>query len=490
MSTTWSPLDASTSETTKSVEDGSRDGREGIQRRSTEKSKRSTSKDHGEEQIEATLANEEPLSNARSRKASHYLGLFKENAVSQEQRRSKDRSSKGANNARRTPVVWDDPPFAGPIPDGKDAVDGVAHETGRIEQKRSESPSHYAVNDSPRHDKEDERFGFATGVPASDILSRTTKDARDQSPVDGDSPSESPHAIRSIEWWSEQPSQGTLPLRLLEDIRNRPSSSSSSKEESLASQESRKDRTAGLVSVTPKQEGTKADHHAEFTGNVDELKAEEDEEDESESDKERIASATYYPHQGPSADTLGDTSPDQASSLDEDSDETKKLTRETSLDPIEEEDGKLRSEQGASQQQASAGEGLPPGDVNPRARTSAEYYTSARTDSNTSSASESEYDSFDEIGRSDRGDESGVTDEGEVTPTATPYKHSHLHQPRSRRGPLGAVQLKPYKHQVGGHTKVFSFSKQAICKQLNNRENEFYEVIERKHPDLLKFLPR
>jgi len=29
-----------------------------------------------------------------------------------------------------------------------------------------------------------------------------------------------------------------------------------------------------------------------------------------------------------------------------------------------------------------------------------------------------------------------------------------------------------------------------VCKQLNNRENEFYETIERYHRDLLPFLPR
>ena len=490
MSTTWSPLDASVPEATIPVEDGNRDVREETQRRSVEKGKKSTGKDHGEEQIEATLANEEPLSNARSRKASHYLGLFKENVVSQEQRRSKDRSTKGAHKARRSTVVRDEPLDVRPILDGKGAAGEAAYDAGGIHQKRPESPSPYSVDFSQKLKKEDEHLGSTIGLPASELLSPTLKDASDQSPPDDDSPSESPHDLKSIEWWSEQPSQGTLPLRLLEDIRNRPSSSSSSKGEALESQESRKDRTEGSVSVTAKQEELGAEHFAEVTGKPDELKIEDDEEDESGSDKERIASATYYPHQGPAPDTLGDTSPDQISSFDEDSDEIKKLTRQTSLDPTEEEEGKPPHEEGTSQLQKPASEGLPLGDVNSRVRTSAEYYTSGKTDSNTSSASESEYDSIDSIGRSDRGDESGVTDEGEITPTATPYTHSHIYQSRSRRGPLGAVQLKPYKHQVGGHTKVFSFSKQAICKQLNNRENEFYEVIERRHPELLKFLPR
>lgn len=66
--------------------------------------------------------------------------------------------------------------------------------------------------------------------------------------------------------------------------------------------------------------------------------------------------------------------------------------------------------------------------------------------------------------------------------------HVHDHQQISR--PLEAIELIPYKHQVGGHTTLWRFSRRAVCKQLNNRENEFYETIERYHRDLLTFLPR
>ncbi|EGR44570.1 uncharacterized protein TRIREDRAFT_70076, partial [Trichoderma reesei QM6a] len=51
-------------------------------------------------------------------------------------------------------------------------------------------------------------------------------------------------------------------------------------------------------------------------------------------------------------------------------------------------------------------------------------------------------------------------------------------------------ELIPYKHQVGGHNTLWRFSRRAVCKQLSNRENEFYETIERYHRDLLPFLPR
>jgi inositol-hexakisphosphate kinase len=65
--------------------------------------------------------------------------------------------------------------------------------------------------------------------------------------------------------------------------------------------------------------------------------------------------------------------------------------------------------------------------------------------------------------------------------------HDHQWTPKQ---PLEAIELIPYKHQVGGHTTLWRFSRRAVCKQLNNRENEFYEKIEKYHRDLLAFLPR
>ncbi|KAG5519438.1 hypothetical protein PMAC_002065 [Pneumocystis sp. 'macacae'] len=51
-------------------------------------------------------------------------------------------------------------------------------------------------------------------------------------------------------------------------------------------------------------------------------------------------------------------------------------------------------------------------------------------------------------------------------------------------------ELKPYKHQVGGHHTLFRFSKRTVCKPLVKRENEFYEAIEHLHQDLLEFMPK
>lgn len=75
----------------------------------------------------------------------------------------------------------------------------------------------------------------------------------------------------------------------------------------------------------------------------------------------------------------------------------------------------------------------------------------------------------------------------QVSPGFGDYVHDHQLDPNQ---PRDAIELVPYRHQVGGHTTLWRFSKRAVCKKLNNRENEFYEQIEKHHRDLLPFLPR
>ncbi|GEM10102.1 inositol hexakisphosphate kinase 1 [Rhodotorula toruloides] len=52
------------------------------------------------------------------------------------------------------------------------------------------------------------------------------------------------------------------------------------------------------------------------------------------------------------------------------------------------------------------------------------------------------------------------------------------------------VPLEPFRHQVGGHSHIFRFSKKAVCKPLTSRENQFYEALERVSPRLLAFVPQ
>lgn len=79
--------------------------------------------------------------------------------------------------------------------------------------------------------------------------------------------------------------------------------------------------------------------------------------------------------------------------------------------------------------------------------------------------------------------------EEEVLGSETPRAGTTFLQARPPTPPQ-AIELKPFNHQVGGHTALYRFSRRAICKKLNNRENKFYETVERFHPELLDYLPR
>lgn len=102
-------------------------------------------------------------------------------------------------------------------------------------------------------------------------------------------------------------------------------------------------------------------------------------------------------------------------------------------------------------------------------------------DTKITSASESELES---------GDEPGLQSQIEDIATTPTQRSPVRNRANTATKPRTKVVLEPYKHQVGGHSTIFRFSKRAVCKQLNNRENEFYERIEQRHPDMLKFLPR
>lgn len=83
--------------------------------------------------------------------------------------------------------------------------------------------------------------------------------------------------------------------------------------------------------------------------------------------------------------------------------------------------------------------------------------------------------------------------ESEALPLPQKPSPLPLPQPLQPLSPLVyplAVELRPFKNKVGGHTAIFSFSKQAVCKALVNRENVFYEAVEHHHRQILKFMPK
>ena len=471
-----------------SVPDERPDAREEV--KGKEKSKRATSKARVDEQIEATLANEEPLLNARSRKASHYLGLFKENVTSQEQRNSKNRS-KDPPKSRQPISVLESSKNEGTR--SKDSLEGEALSTlPKIPSQASEHIS--ASKDDAAGGASTESstgLGQAREPPGYVFSPRPLLNISNQTqPEHQVSVAESAGPADSIEWISGDPSQGVLPLRLLEEIRSRQHLPHSSKAGTIPvnGDTTREDANTNVQVPPATDSGLSEPYLLGLPGRLSESKNDNTgDEDEYESDKEQISSATYYPHHAPSPDILEDTDADHSSPF-ESSDDATKSSEASSLELADDEDKKVVERFPEDLQHRADSHQFHEKPKKGRSSSAARLATAPS--STTSSSSEAEYDSWDESGISDKADDSGATDAGDQTPTATPNVHTHFLRSGSRQAPLKAVQLKPYKHQVGGHTNVYSFSKQAICKQLNNRENEFYEVVEHRHPELLKYLPR
>lgn len=203
--------------------------------------------------------------------------------------------------------------------------------------------------------------------------------------------------------------------------------------------------------------------------------------EEEDSDREHISSATYFPHQGVA---LGDSP--TSDNLQKDVRAIKEQAqrqRETQQKAADDVQIALRSDNVSDCLHGDlAHSKAPPGHELER----------RSTKSSDQLLSDSEYES----GYSTSESLSQASEDEETTPTATPTaksalshakrNHSHAQPPEA----MDAVELKPYRHQVGGHTTIYRFSRRAVCKQLNSKENMFYETIERNHPELLGFMPR
>lgn len=210
-----------------------------------------------------------------------------------------------------------------------------------------------------------------------------------------------------------------------------------------------------------------------------------------EDEEEHISAAVYYPHPGPSPEEIerftspGETSPDLPSQRRPPIHVAERIlsSENKALD-------KLRGAEHIDISVVSKNEKkIFHGNYRPLDEISADRQTPAFSplDEAPSSAvlttSESEAESGDEAGQQSLAEDISTTPTQLSTLSRRP---TEVHVPNTR----AKVVLEPYKHQVGGHSTIFRFSRRAVCKQLNNRENEFYERIEQRHPDMLKFLPR
>ncbi|PYH90612.1 inositol hexakisphosphate kinase [Aspergillus ellipticus CBS 707.79] len=422
-----------------------------------------------EQSIEANLANAEPASHVRSRKSSHYLGLFKENTT------SPDRKRKDERGGRHDELL-------GP------------HDKHQL----AAQPEH-------RHDKEHRDPQLRIPSPSDDAEFSGSQRFSQLSLSDAPLFTPSPESETFPQMSNEnvvKPLPKALPRSLLEEIRNfhlTPGGArGTSFSRSIPTQFSERARD-----YFSKDHATLDQVRSQFSPSDTDPEQRRGSGQFEDEDDELISSAVYFPHERVTVSEEVDhvqSFPDSEHGVEPVDIDISTPQSSHVLVPkrhVSEEqeanhvDISLRSKNDSRILHGDLHQGMPNAPIE---ELNEESLGSIPERTDDYSTCESEFPSADESGMSVRDEESSVTDDAEVTPTATPTQRPRLSQRPHRKhesaAPLGAVELKPYRHQVGGHTTVFRFSRRAVCKQLNNRENEFYERVERRHPEMLMFLPR
>ena len=418
-----------------------------------------------EKRIEATLPDREPAKNVRTRKSSHAMGFFKRPGL---------------------PELQGPDGQTGPARFRRDEATVVLHhEESSTSRNRSPSqhrrPAKPLADRSPhdqRNDKDQSSSIFFDDLPirseptestnASGLPSISPHSSAVHSLVDHDSP----QIQRNLPAISS-PGKSLLPTRLLEEIRQH--------HYSTLTEDKRKPtfhQTPSLADVVESEEPLQAKDV------TDGIEARDD-------DEEHISSATYYPHSRPSDDDLDSlSSPDKESSAEI-------FPSIDAVTPTFAGDGGLRTDNEASPEHID----ISVLDINEQPVFHGDYrpIEGIRHDAPELERIGVKGDSISQAGVSSSEPEISSGDdfsdisqaESESTPT---FASASRAEKRARKAaaalPVGAVVLEPYSHQVGGHSTIFRFSTKAVCKKLNNRENEFYERIEQRHPDLLRFMPR
>ncbi|TGZ80814.1 SAICAR synthase-like protein [Ascodesmis nigricans] len=430
--------------------------------------------------ISAVIASE---SNSRSRKGSQRLGLFKENSKAieererekqrreekardkererQEKRRAKDekeaKAAAAVAAAAAAAAEVTSTPRAQPLEGETPAETTEVVVEGKITTDANAVTATAVVVDAPSQ----RQRGQTGREPVSDSISvhRTSNDDV--------IPKSSSREAPSLETLPESGHESSSYASTVVDHRNRPSS------------ETR--RPSGDEESTQAESGS--DHH--------------DEEDDEDGEDE-ISSAVYFPHTTPSISRTGSSTaiprkkdieelgPYGKSVAEHDS----RLQYGHSMSPNEFDlsiqNGEDEFHYHGARRRTKAGEDTAEGYVS-NAESSALSEYSENSDQYESSTDDIERNAMQDV----ETDASGSKTSWDIPHPKGHHRHHHHHRTQlENEAPLGAVELKPYKHQVGGHTALFRFSKKAVCKSLSNRENEFYEAIESRHKELLPFLPK
>ncbi|CAE7012036.1 inositol hexakisphosphate kinase 2 [Pyrenophora teres f. teres] len=417
-----------------------------------------------EKKIEATLAKTEQPTSARSRKASHYLRVFKDGDPAEDPKK-REGKPRERTSADRPLSTLSEEVSAGP----NTSETSASVLTQQLRRSSLASP----IVQSPLTGPADFYFD--------------TKPASRTEPNLGPTPPTQP----SIRPEQSNAEKRELPRRLLEDIRGFGNLSPGSfYSHSLPTSAVEKIHAHSSTNGTAHY-----DEPSDYFQAKDRSSAERTpgSEEEDESEKEQISSALYFPHRRLKA---GDQVPVEPKPRDREViDVDKRASFHEGAGPR----GWAANKEVQTPQEVEIS--LQSQDTNQCLHGDISTATSVKKDKDqplTASvvdtlSAESEPESLAESTHSLLGYESSATDDLGTTPTATKHKQEPKVAPApvaQPPAPLGAVELKPYDHQVGGHSTVYRFSRRAVCKQLNNRENEFYETVERQHPELLDFLPR
>ncbi|KAI9054567.1 hypothetical protein LZ554_001720 [Drepanopeziza brunnea f. sp. 'monogermtubi'] len=427
-----------------------------------------------EKSIAEALAGVEP--NNRSRKASHSLRFFKE-GLPEDKSFKKDSKNRGTSKE-------------GLI--RGNSSNEMKFKSGPHSPREGSTPH----SSSPSFDNKPNPF-----EPIMEHEASTTSHnfSQPSNPTDGLATAEGYFdSSHNIEMVSEEQLK-TMPVQLLAEIRKHHNltpgatkGSSFSRSIPVTASErpqsvATKSKSTGEGSiVTPSVEFEKPSDEHDGTS----VKVADEEDDSGE---EQISSALFVPHkthyESPERERrkrLGSHSNVEASEINQENSQWLEEHAVPSCDV----DGKCMSQEARSGPQTSPVATKP----------STPHIDSVAPPPSAKAPAYTERESEDDGGYTTLGEESVITDDDtETTPTgslkvssqvptaANQRLHDHQQKPKQ---PLETIELIPYRHQVGGHTTMWRFSRRAVCKQLNNQENKFYETVESHHPELLKFLPR
>ncbi|KAF2031967.1 SAICAR synthase-like protein [Setomelanomma holmii] len=419
-----------------------------------------------EKKIDVTLANVEQPSSARSRKASHYLRVFKDAANVAEQKIRDNRGKDRRATEKKLPVLPED----GHKKSGAGDVSALTEQLQRLSRPSSAVQSPQAGPIEHYFETASTSGGQSGLDPSAEHIDTTQSD------------------------------QGTtykqpLPAHVLEEIRSianltpgaQPGSSFS---RSLPTSAAEKFHSRLSTSTIRQQHEEPSDYFQVKSEDSAEPSPVSDEED---SEQEQISSALYFPHRRRKrAERDPSEECDHKTDVEGFREQAASNTGRGSRGRAEGETPRTPQEVEISLQSQDTNQCLY-GDIPTTAPVQHEDEEPPHATKIDALSAESESESLAESTQSLLGYESSATDDLGTTPTATTYAKEQRARPAPAprpEAPVDAVELKPYNHQVGGHSTVYRFSKRAVCKQLNNRENEFYETVERHHPELLDFLPR